>query len=363
MPSSLGVTSQYIRCARLVIEQAEGQTIELANPNGQGIRISFSVDRSFNAEENKPQFAEIKLYNLAAGTRHTIEGLRGIRSPVPASWSKAQILMSDADRNYDGPDAIAAPPDPLPGIELPADPVKSSHKFGYAYVRLSAGYNRKMGQIFEGSVIVPQSVKIDPTTWETKLIVGDGALGASKAIANTSFPAGTEMITILRHLVRLLGVGFGNLSDSEWKRVLAAGQQQAQRPFLTSSKTSWSYNPSGASAWDDLAELLELSSVKWIIDSGNFYLLEPDGHLPAPAVDMGRPIGAIRQLGGGLFSGTWLLNQNARPAGKITLDSKDYKGEYIARRVAFVGDTHSGGFNTVVDFSASDPLNLGDLLD
>lgn len=359
MPSSISVTSQYIRCARVVIEQAEGQTIDIENKDGRGIRIVFSVERSFDPDENKPQFAEIRLYNLSADTRFVIEGLKGIRAPVPATWSKAQLLASDAERNYAGPDAIAAPVDPKPGLELPADPVKSSHKFGYAYVRLFAGYNRKMGQIFEGSVIVPRSAKVDPLTWETRLVVGDGALGQTKAIANTSFPPGTEMIVVLRHLVRLLGVGTGNLSDTEFKRILAAGQQQAQKPFATSSRLAWSYNPSGASAWDDLAELLELSSVKWIIDGGNFYLLEPDGHMPSPPVDMGRPIGAVRQLGGGLFSGTFFLNQNARPAGKVTLDSKQYKGEYVARRVAYAGDTHGGGFNTIVDFAVNDPLNLG----
>lgn len=361
MPSVLNVTSQYIRCAGVVIEQAAGQTIKIKNEDGKGIRIAFTVDRSFDPANNTPQQAQIRLYNLSADTRHAVEGLKGIRAPVPASWSRAQLLASDADRNYSGPDAIVQNPDPLPGIELPADPVQSSTKFGYAYVRLFAGYNRKMGQIFEGTMLVPRSVKTDSTTWVTTLTAGDGALGATKAVANTSYPPGTEMIVVIRHLTRLLGVGPGNLDKLTWDRILAAGRNASLRPFLVSSKLAWSYTPSGASAWDDLAELLEASNVKWMVDQGQFWLLEPSGFLPGPPIDMGKVIGAVQEIGGGKFASTHFLNQNAGPARKITLASRDYKGEFICTRTLYNGDTLAQGtaFTTTTEFMVNDPLNLG----
>lgn len=351
---------QFIRCARLTLLPANGGEITVENMTGRdAVRMAFEVDRSFNATENAPQNAVIVLYNLAEDTRHTIEGVKGIRAPVPSSWSLAQLLASDADRNYDGPDAIATSPEPLPGLELPADQLRASHKFGYAYARLEAGYGGKVGQIFEGTVLIPQSRRSDRVTWATKIIVGDGALGASKGVANASFPAGTETLTIVRHLLRLLGVGTGNLNDLTWKRVIAAGQQRAGKPYLVSSKIAWPYSPSGQSAWQDLSQMLELMNVKWLIDAGDFYLLEPDGFVLGEPVDLGRPVGDVEDLGGGNFRATFLLNQNARPAGKITLDSRLYPGEFVGTKIVHRGDTHESGFNTIAEFSTIDPLGLG----
>lgn len=353
-------TTQFIRCASLTILPAEGGEVKIENLTGRNaVRMAFEIDRSFDATQNTPQIGRITLYNLAEHTRRTIEGYPGLQAPIPSTWSNTQLLASDADRGYQGPDAVISNPEPLPGIELPGDPVQASHKFGYAYVRLAAGYGGKVGQIFEGTMLIPRSRRSDVVTWATTLFVGDGALGAAKAIANTSFPAGTETISILRHLLRLLGVGSGNLNDQAWKRLLQAGQQQAGKPFLVSSKIAWPYSPSGQSAWRDLSLMLELMNVKWIIDAGDFYLLEPDGYILGQAVDMGRPVGDVEDLGGGTFRAAFLLNQNARPAGKITLDSRYYPGEFVANRVMHTGDTHESVYNTQLEFSTIDPLGLG----
>jgi hypothetical protein len=353
--------AQFIRCSRVDVRPAEGGKIWLENLTGErAIRVTFEVVRSWDPTGNTPNDATIRLYNLASDTRKRLEGLPGIRAPVPAAWSKAALLASDAERGFTGPDAIVAPgPEPVPGDELPPVAVDASHKFGYAHVYLSAGYGGKVGQIFEGTMIVPMSRKPDSVTWETTLVVGDGTLGASKAVSNLSFPAGTDMLTVIRHLVLLLGVGFGNLTELSWARILAAGQRMAGKPFSTSSALGWPYSPAGSSAWRDLALFLELSNVKWVIDQGQFYLLEPDGFVIGQPVDMGRPLQEIENLGAGLFRGLFLLNNLARPAGRITIDSKKFPSTYVARTVRFSGDTHGGGFTTSVDFSGIDPLGLG----
>lgn len=361
MTLSAARQSQFIRCAQLVVLPADGGKLEIANLTGsKAIRIAFDVTRSFDPTDNTPNDASIRIFNLAENTRKIIEGQKGLRAPVPASWSKAQLLSSDADRNYDGPDAIAVPdPEPLPGIELPPLQSDASHKFGYAYVKLSAGYGGKVGQIFEGTMVVPRSRKIDAVTWMTTIQAGDGSLGAAKGVANTSFPAGTATLTVIRHLIRLLGVGTGNLDEATWLRILAAGQQQAGKPFSTSSTISYPYSPAGASAWRDLSLLLETSNVKWVIDQGEFYLLEPDGYVLGEPIDMGRPIGPVEDLGGGFYKATFLLNKLARPAGRMRLDSRTFKGVYVARLVAFNADTHEGGFYTTVEFGVIDPTGLG----
>lgn len=352
--------AQFIRCFKLRVLPADGGEIVAENQTGTDtIRATFEVSRSYDPINATPNNATITLYNLALDTRRRLEGVKGIQAPVPVSWSKAQLLATDADRNYNGPDAISAQPEPLPGVELPPSPLQAAHKFGYAYAYLSAGYGGKTGQIFEGTVLIPASKKIDAVTWATTLRVGDGTLGANKAIANTSFSAGTEMLTVVRHLLRLLGVGTGNLNPTNWARILAQGQARAGKPFMTSSTLGWPYAPSGQSAWRDLSLLLELSNIKWMIDGGEFQLLEADGYLRGASVDMGRPIGEIESPGDGTFRGTFLLNQNARPAAKITVDSPQYPGEFVATGVTFRGDTHEGYYNTIVDFSVIDPLGLG----
>jgi hypothetical protein len=359
MPSFARDT-QYIRCSELVVRLAEGGEITIANLRGRdAIRMHFEVARTFSPTENKPQTATIELYNLAEDTRHQLEGIKGILAPTPSSWSLAQLLASDADRGYDGPDAVVAKAEPPPGAELPANQLQASHKYGYGYVYLRAGYDGKVGQIFEGTVLIPESRRADRTTWVTTLSAGDGSLGASKGVANKSFNEGTATLTIVRHLLRLLGVGVGNVTEESWQRILAAGQREAAKPYSTSSTIAWSYSPSGQSAWADLALLLQLSNVKWVIDQGDFYLLEPDGYVLGAPVDLGRPIGDIQDAGGGLFRGTFPLNQNARPAGKVTVDSRKFPGEWVAQGVYYSGDTHEGGFTTTVEFRAIDPLGLG----
>lgn len=353
--------TQFIRAARLAVRLAEGGEIAIENLHGrEGVRMHFEIARTFSASENTPQTVMIELFNLAEDTRRRLEGVKGIQAPIPSAWSLSQLLASDADRNYDGPDAIVTKPEPLPGIELPPSQEQASHQYGYGYVYLSAGYDGKVGQIFEGTVLIPQSRRQpDGVTWVTTLHAGDGALGASKSIVNRSFPEGTSTLTIIRHLLRLLGVGSGNLDEENWLRVLAAGQRAAAKPYSTSSTIAWPYSPSGQGAWGDLAMLLELSNVKWIIDQGDFYLLEPDGYVLGSPVDLGRPVGDVQDIGGGVFRGTFLLNQNARPAGKVTIDSPRYPGEWVAQGVFFTGDTHEGAFHTIVEFSAIDPLGLG----
>lgn len=352
--------AQFIRCTRVEVLPAEGGKIWAENLTGErAIRVVFDVNRSWDPTGNTPNDATIRLYNLSNDTRKRLEGLPGIRAPVPATWSKAALFASDAERGFTGPDAIVAPgPEPVPGNELPPVALDASHKFGYAHVRLSAGYGGKVGQIFEGTMIVPKSRKVDSVTWETSLEVGDGTLGASKGVSNTSFPAGTDTLTVIRHLVLLLGVGFGNLTETNWNRILAAGQRMAGKPFSTSSALGWPYSPAGSSAWRDLALFLELSNVKWVIDQGEFYLLEPEGFVIGQPIDMGRPLQEIENLGGGLYRGTFLLNNLARPAGRITVDSKKFPSTYVARAVRFSGDTHGGGFTTSVEFSQIDPLGL-----
>jgi hypothetical protein len=352
--------AQFIRSFRLRVLPADGgEIVAETSTSAESVRCSFEVFRSYDPVNATPNTAIITLYNLAIDTRRRLEGVKGIQAPVPMTWSKAQLLASDADRNYNGPDAISADPEPLPGVELPPSPLQAAHKYGYAYAYLSAGYGGKIGQIFEGCMVIPRSKKIDPVTWATQLVIGDGTLGANKAIANTSFSAGTEMLTVIRHLLRLLGVGTGNLNESNWKRILAAGQQRAGKPFSTSSTLGWPYAPSGSSAWRDLSLLLELSNVKWMIDGGEFHLLEADGYLRGEAVDLGRPVGAIENPGDGEFRGVFLLNQNARPAAKVTVESPDFPGEFVATAVTFRGDTHEGAFQTVVDFAVIDPLGTG----
>lgn len=352
--------AQFIRCAKLVVSPADGGRVTIENLTGvKAIRIVFDLTRSFSTTDNTPNDAVIRVYNLSLNTRKTLEGLKGIRAPVPMTWSKAQLLASDQDRGYDGPDAVSSDPEPLPGVELPPVQEDASHKFGYAYARLYAGYGGKVGQIFEGTVIVPRSRKVDPVTWETSLVVGDGTLGASQAVANTSFPAGTETITVIRHLVRLLGVGTGNLNEATWLRILAQSQQRAGNPFSTSSTITYPYSPAGGAAWRDLGLLLESSNVKWMIDQGEFYLLEPDGYVLGEIVDLGRPIGEVEDLGAGAWRAVFLLNKLARPAGRVRVSSKRFPGVYVARSVAFNGDTHAGGFYTTVEFALIDPFDLG----
>ena len=356
MPAQPVLSPQWIRGSRLEALPANGGVITTENLSGRaGVRIAFDIVREISAEPNQ---ATITVFNLARDTRARLEGLRGILAPVPVKWSLGGLLASDESRGYTGPDAITSERDPPPGTELPASAPAASKLYGYAYVRFYAGYGGKVGQICEGTMLVPRSVRVDPTTWGTTLKIGDGALGASKAQANLSFPAGTEILTVLRHLLRLLGVGTGNLSPETWARVLSQGIKRSANPYVVSSKLAWPYSPSGASAWRDLEMLLRLSNVGWLIDMGQFYLLEADGYLLGEVVDLGRPL-KIEELGGASWRGHFLLNKSVRPGIRVTLDKTGFAGPYIARRVQHTGDTHGGSFNSLVDFTPIDPLGLG----
>jgi hypothetical protein len=356
MPSPPVLSPQWIRCSRFEALPANGGAITAENLSGRaGIRIAFDIVREISGEPNQ---ATITVYNLARDTRARLEGLRGLLAPVPVKWSLSGLLASDESRGYTGPDAITVEKDPPPGTELPPSAPAASKLYGYAYVRFYAGYGGKVGQICEGTMLVPRSTRVDATTWATVLKIGDGSLGAAKAQANLSFPVGTEILTVIRHLLRLIGVGTGNLSPETWARVLGQGIKRSANPYVVSSKLAWPYTPSGASAWRDLETLLRLSNVGWVIDMGQFYLLEADGYLLGEVVDLGRPL-KVEDLGNGTWRGTFLLNKSVRPGIRVTLDKTGFAGPYIARRVQHTGDTHGGAFHSIVDFAPIDPLGLG----
>lgn len=356
MPAPPVLSPQWIRCSRLEALPANGGAITTENLTGRaGVRIAFDIVREIGGEPNQ---AMITVYNLARDTRARLEGLRGLLAPVPVKWSMSGLLASDESRGYTGPDAIVSEKDPPPGTELPASAPAASALFGYAYVRFYAGYGGKVGQICEGTMLVPRSTRVDATTWATVLKIGDGSLGAAKARANLSFPVGTEILTVIRHLLRLIGVGTGNLSAETWTRVLGQGIKRSSNPYVVSSKLAWPYTPSGASAWRDLETLLRLSNVGWVFDMGQFYLLEADGYLLGEVVDLGRPL-KVEDIGGATWRGTFLLNKSVRPGIRVTLDKTGFTGPYIARRVQHTGDTHGGTFSSIVDFVPIDPLGLG----
>lgn len=198
-------------------------------------------------------------------------------------------------------------------------------------VKVEAGYKKSgTSQLYLGDLRFCESVYEKPD-WITKVSSGDGLKANKLARVNQSFGPGTSADTVLRALVRSLGVGEGNVNETVAKLRLSGAAKLFTQGATISGNVArqlddWARSANleysiqdGAIQFLDLGKTLETKAVH----------ITPDtGMVGSPSVDSE-----------GNLTVTTLMIPDVRPGTLLVIDAATVQGNYRAEKVTWQGDT------------------------
>lgn len=244
-----------------------------------GLDCAFDIEKTLKAE---PNTCELKIWNLAEDTRATFEQL----SPRKKFQTK--------------------------GIP----------------VRIEAGYGDDRAILWLGDLRNVYS-EHDGIDWITTMNAGDGALAYQNSRVNISYGPMTPADTVLRALVRQLGVGEGNAA-------------------LFKITGIWKVYPHGVvlsgSAARELTDFCRSTGLEWSIQDGTLQILDRNQALRGKAIHVSSDTGMVGSPSVdnlGILSVRTLLIPGVRVGCMLVIDSARIKGTYRVEKAKWTGDTSS----------------------
>lgn len=260
----------------VVIENLEGN---------EGLEMQFSVRRGI---DNTTSSGQATIYNLPPEIRSIIEG-------------QSRRIGNIDDLLADGTLWTTGPSDDQ------QDEAAVSRSQGYATVLLEAGYDGALSTIFSGTAIFAQTeassvdskrrdrqgrVILAPTagiTTETIISASSGIAQVALGVANQTFARGTDTFQVLDYLRRVLKLGPGNVTSTNWQRFLAdaagAINRNGQSLFSQTSVLSSAYTVTEA-ADQQLEEFLRFTGIRFFVDEGELWLLPRQGFIDGPIAQL-----------------------------------------------------------------------------
>lgn len=211
-------------------------------------------------------------------------------------------------------------------------------------VRLAAGYQKDLTQIFYGDLIHVVH-EVDGPDIKTTLSTGDGIEAYRKARINISFGPKTKAETVIKALIASLGVKRGN-SDKFLTQLRTGIKAQI---YLSGTAMS-------GSAAAEMTALTRSAGLEWSIQDGNIQLLSRNEALDKFAIVLTPRTGLIGSpsiSNKGVCTGKCLIVKDMFPGRQIEVDSRFVKGRFRLEKVTYTGDTH--GQDWTCEFEASSP--------
>jgi hypothetical protein len=195
-------------------------------------------------------------------------------------------------------------------------------------IRLFAGYNDgRNGLIFFGNPI-KSGVRINENS--ITIEATDTSQALQKTFINETFPAGTRLETVIDRLVLLLGIpkSFFQLPKNV---VFAEG-------LVLSGRLA-----------DALDTLSQSAESEWFITDGAFNFVPQGFSRDTGLLISSRNknlIGSPAPRDDNKIEVTTLLEPALKPAGRVSLDSEFFKGNFSIEEVSHEGDTHNNPWYT-----------------
>lgn len=302
--------SLFRRSFRLTIgDKAFGSEDEL-----RPLSFSFSVQRD---KTFTPNNANVLIYNLSEDTRAELEQLSGGFGQGTAAARVKKLSVTTPKK----------PKKPKAGVAFaPQD--------GGVTVRIEAGYGTNVGQVFFGVLRKVSSWRQGPD-WLTQISGGDGERSIATAKISRTFPKGTPLTSVVRELVKTLGVGEGGL-----KNTLTALEVGG---FLSGGKTLPKAITMHGDSATNLEQLMRSVGMSWSIQDNNFYagpagtatmpgtgpLLTPEtGLIDTPQIDKF-----------GKVTGKSLLNADLLPGRVFRVESSRVTGNFLCEKTQHTGSS------------------------
>lgn len=214
-------------------------------------------------------------------------------------------------------------------------------------VNLQAGYERSIGQIFAGEILILQSFR-ERTEWVTHLVARTGRT-AGAAIVSETADAGQTNKDLLGSILNSVGAQDPLLSIQKAKDLAKAGDYSGALDKLVKSVTM--VGPAldslkklssrvGLEVWIDDDELVLIKAAQAL--TLEQVVLRPDSGLigaPERVVDDKNPTSIV-------YRGKALLNPQLTVGRRIQIVSDSANGQFVVREVKHSGDSHAAEWYT-----------------
>lgn len=220
---------------------------------------------------------------------------------------------------------------------------RSEIRGALTYVRLEAGYQDSDGPrlLFSGDVTWARSSMVGPT-WETRMIVADGARAFANARVSKVYGAGATVIQVLRDAAASMQLTLPKEIETS-----AELREQFTTSFVFSSKTS-----------DELSRLLAPFGYTWSVQGGRLQILRDEDFLKDSIALISETNGMVGSPDAGKPSTKGKappiniklkLYPELSPGALVQVDSRECTGRFKIQRVRHTGDTKSGDWYTEIE--------------
>jgi hypothetical protein len=208
-------------------------------------------------------------------------------------------------------------------------------------VTLAAGYDGELERVFTGDLRFAESKK-QGVEWETVLQLADGDRAFRHARVNRSFRSGVSGKDVLSDLANSFGL---RIPTS------AADAKELTKQFTGGMTLS---GPTSR----EMDRLTASTGLTWSIQDGSLQLLRKGQANAGVAIPVSQDAGLIdvpefgapKQKGEPpVLSFRMLLYPGMRPGGRILMQSRNVRGDFVVQRLVHTGDTHGGDWTTSVE--------------
>lgn len=209
------------------------------------------------------------------------------------------------------------------------------------HVRLSAGYEDQVEQLFEGDLFWSASKK-ESADWETTLQLADGERSFKHARVSRSYRSGVDARTAITEVAKSMGLK---------ARFSAAAELALRRQFAGGVVLE-------GACRTEMSRLLAPYGIDWSIQDGDLLLLKPTEHRSELPVVISQGTGMIGSPEFGapekkgdkpLLTVSTLLNARVVPGGRVEVGSRNVNGIFRVERVTHSGDNFGEDWTTTAE--------------
>lgn len=278
-----------------------------------GLDIEFTVKKSLRPE---PNTCSLTVYGMSADTRAGVEAL-SLYDPKKVKGASKTAQLGDLTKTKASTVVGRAP------------------KVGNIRVEIEAGYKEQKALIFRGDLRRGIS-KYDDAEVRFEIEGEDGGRSILSSRVNTSFPAGTRKLDVVKECAAAMGLGLGNLVEVV--------------PDLLGTYSHGTTLSGQAS--ELLTGLLRASKISYSVQNGVLAFRKAGQGLVSRGLLISQETGLVgrpeRDASGAVMV-TTLLIPNIAPGTYFQLDSKDHKGVYYVKAIESRGQSAGNDWYNVCE--------------
>lgn len=230
------------RSLRVTITPPSGPAIVVENLRGNdGYEVDFGVLRTMDARDGS---IDLRIYNLPKDLRGDLEGAQ-VRAPGDLDQILATLGVE-------------------PGWGIANSGPSSPGAAGLPTVKLEAGYDGALSELFEAVGVRVHSERQDDTTYVTEIKAIDAIDATLYSAPQVVFERGTNTYDVITFLRQVCGLASGNFTEAQFTGLVGVSKLDA--PFIVESGSI-----------EGLSKLLDFLPLRWWIDRRELWIVAKEG--------------------------------------------------------------------------------------